>query len=87
MRKEFATFSPDEAKRMSEAFDAAWQCLVDGGSVLAHPYQQNRNRELLALKIIELVRLTPPDVTELRDAALHALGFLPPGVECPPKAA
>lgn len=80
--EQIAPYTEEEAERMAQSFDAAWKYLKDSGSVFAQPHHIDRTRELLALKIIELVRPCPAEVIALRDEALAQLGFLPSDARC-----
>ena len=83
---EVAPYTEAETSRMALAFEAAWERLKDSGSVHAQPYQAERTRERIALKIIELVRQCPADVERLRDEAISQWGLLPKGLKLGPDA-
>jgi hypothetical protein len=79
-------YTDEEARLMGLAFNAAWDQLVVSGSIHAQPYRAERTRELLALKIIELLRRGAPNLQRLRDEALRELQFSPspvPGQNVP----
>lgn len=81
MASKFQLYTDDEAALMGRAFDAAWQRLTESTSDVLEPSRVNETRELLGLKIIELIRQVPPDVDHLRDEALRQLGFVHTGTE------
>jgi hypothetical protein len=58
---------------MGLACNAAWDCLVAAGSAHAQPSRAEHTRELLALKMIELLRRGAPDVQRLCNEALNEL--------------
>jgi hypothetical protein len=70
-------YTDEEARLMGLAFNAAWDRLVESGSVYAQPYHAERTRELIALKVIELLRTGAPDVRRLCDQALSELQLSP----------
>jgi|RhiMethySRZTD1v2_1073278.scaffolds.fasta_scaffold00115_66 hypothetical protein len=69
-------YTDDEARLMGLAFNAAWDYLVAVGSVHAQASRAEHTRELLALKVIELLRRGAPDVRRLCDEALSELEFM-----------
>lgn len=69
-------YRDDEVECMSQAFHGAWDILVESGSVYARPFKADKTRELLALKIIELVRIIS-DAELLQFEALAQLNFTP----------
>jgi hypothetical protein len=78
-------YTEDEARIMDLAFKAAWDRLLASDSVHAQPAHAERTRELLALKVIELLRRGAPDVQRLCDEALRELRLLAPcGQNSPP---
>jgi hypothetical protein len=70
-------YTDEEARLMGLAFNAAWDQLVASGSIHAQPYCAERTRELLALKMIELLRRGAPDLQRLCDEALRELQLVP----------
>jgi hypothetical protein len=66
-------YTDDEARLMGLAFNAAWDRLVAAGSLHAQPSRAEHTRELLALKVVELLRRGAPDVQRLCDEALSEL--------------
>ena len=78
-------YTDEEARIMDLAFKAAWERLLASDSVHAQPARAERTRELLALKVIELLRRGAPDVQRLCDETLRELRLLPPsGRNSPP---
>ena len=69
-------YTDEEARLMGLAFTAAWDVLVATGSVHAQAPRAEHTRELLALKVIELLRSGAPDVQRLCDEALSELEFV-----------
>lgn len=70
-------YTTEEIERMTQAFNGAWDILVQSGSIHARPYKADSTREQLALKIIELVRVTANDAEVLQKEALDQLDFTP----------
>jgi hypothetical protein len=57
-------------KILTDAFDRAWQAVEESGVCFASDSCKNATRELLALRIIEIVQLGEGDPNRLREDAL-----------------
>jgi hypothetical protein len=79
---EFQPYTDEETALMRLAFEAAWKRLSEAGGELLEPSRVQEIRDLLGLKIIDLVRQVPPDVGHLSDEGLRHLGFVSVGVAC-----
>jgi hypothetical protein len=67
-------FDRDAVRILGQAFDEAWNTLVESGAQFADAAEQNAARDTIAKHIIQMARLGERDPKRLAESALLEFG-------------